>query len=424
MTSPPALHGRESEMSLLREYLDLTIAGRQQLVLLEGDPGIGKSFLLREFARTHTRRGLRRPRIFYLHAPEGEAYRPVRHAALAATNRGLYAKRGEQRQAIEIARSTYTDWLAAIPVWGSLIAAITATLRVLRRLVEPKVQGGTGEAMDEDTAALLRAARRRPLILLLDDLERADREAVARLENLICVADEGARILIIGAYRPTAPGVPDPPVHSLRRSLPRQSEPHVYRRLAPLSASAVEIWLQERFPGAAIPPPFLRWLHGATGGHPATIAATLAHLQRKGAIRWERERLHFATDLDDLDLPAIGHSFSDLSAINPHIAQVVEAAALLGEEFDSVSLAWLVERDELAVEDQLALGAHFGLLHVLGERTSDDGEVATVYRFASPHLRAALSRKLPAERRAALQKRMRHPGAGGMGASPHAASGS
>lgn len=404
MIAAPPLCGREAELHLLGTALERAMAGAQQLVLLEGDPGTGKSFLLRAFAALQPRRGRRAPRILYLSAPEGERYEPVRHAALAATSRQLYQGSAGTQQATDLARHVLPDWLGAIPVWGSLIAAVAATAQVVQRRLWQR-EFDSIDTADEYIAALIGAARRRPLLLLLDDLERSDREAVARLEALVCTADENARILIVGAYRPTAPGVLDPPIHGMLRRLPAQEEVYIHRRLGPLSAEAVERWLQDRFPGAEVPPALLHWLHEATGGHPGTIEATLAHLQRRRAIRRGRGAWEFDTDPDRLDLPDLGYSFADLSALNPYIADVVRAASLLGDQFDAASLALLMARDELAVEDQLSLAIRYELLHAVGEITLPSGELTTAYRFRSAHLRAALLHGLPPERRQLLAAR-------------------
>jgi predicted ATPase len=406
-----SLYGRHEELALMREYLDRAVAGEQQLVLLEGDPGIGKSALLRAFAQTHSRWDPRRPRILYLQPPDGEAYEPVRHAALAATSRRIYARVGGKRQATEVARDLLPEWLGAIPVGGELIAALTATWSALQRR-RRRYSVEVVRTVDEDIEALLEAARRRPLVLLLDGLERADRGEIARLEALIRTADEGARILIVGAYCPTAPGVPDPPVHILRTTLPEDDELFEYRRLGPLERDAVQAWLSARFPGATLPGPFFDWLLGASGGHPGTIESTLGHLLETGKIRQADGRWHFDTGPDRLHLPLIGESFADLSAINPQIAEVVQAASVLGEKFDAASLAALLQRDELAVEDQLALAVHLGLLELLGERTLPEGDLTTAYRFPLPHLRVALCHGFPQQRRDGLEERAALPAGG------------
>lgn len=397
-----AFHGREDEMALLVHYLNRAVAGDQQLVLLQGDAGVGKTALLQAFAR-RPRKRRRGPRFFYLRAPEGEVYRPVHHAALAATSRRLYAKLGGKQQATEMARGLMGEWLGVIPIWGDLLGAVAGTVDVLRRRKRQRAFEEI-DTLDEDIQALLEASRRRPLVLLLDELERADEAAIARLAALIETADEGARILIVGAYRPTAPGIADPPVHSLRGTLPHKGEFFLHLPLLGLAADAVADWLAHQLPGADIPAELTEWIVKTTGGHPAAIESTLSHLQEIGAIR--RESGGWVLDLDRLEVSAADSPLADLRAVEPGTAEVVQVASLLGAEFDSVTLARLLERDELAVEDDLALGMRYGLLECRGELELQSGDVATAYRFASPHLHATLRQALPAERQASLQARL------------------
>lgn len=384
-----ALHGRARELEILRAYYQRALERDQQLVLVEGDAGIGKTALLAAFMAGAARPWLRGARIFSLRAPTGVEYQPVHHAALAATSRRLYRKLVGTRQASESARGMLIDWLSVIPIWGDLLNAIAGTLDILQRRRRERAFAAIDTA-DEEIAALISASHRRPLVLLMDDLERAGTMAVARLQALIEAADEGSRILIVGAYRPTAPGVVDPPIHRLRQNLPGKREFFRHLRLEGLDESGVADWVRAAFPGATPSKPFLDWLYAATGGHPGNLEASIAHLTASGAAYQESGAWRLPDDPSGLSLPIFADSFADLGGFSAEVATALRAASALGEQFDTVSLSQLLARDELAVEDDLALGVRYGVLQNLGERTLPDGEITTAFRFASPHLRAAL----------------------------------
>jgi predicted ATPase len=394
--------GHASELALLDEYFHRAIEGDQQLVLLEGEAGIGKTALLSSVAREHARS--RKARVFYLSPPVGEPFRPVHHAALAATDQRLYKRLGGRRQAAEVARSVYLDWIGLLPIIGNVLAATLGTVERIRRRKAGTFLPST-LSVDEDIAALLAAARSKPLVLLIDNLEEADAGEIGRLEKLICDADKGARILIVGAYRSAAPGKPHPPVKRLLRTLPEADEFFVERRLGPLSREEVEELLHHRFRGTPVPPPFLDRLHQSTGGHPGAIHETLADLQFRGGIRRRSRRWEFETEIAMPVLHAGRSTVVDLESLPAVIAEILQAASLLGAEFDSSSLARLVDLDELTVEDRLAGATHYGLLEVCGEDVLSSDDFSTRFRFISPQIVPFLREMMPADRRATLEGR-------------------
>jgi predicted ATPase len=384
---------RLSELALLRHHLETAHAGTPQIVLMEGAPGIGKSALLEAFAKGQERRVRRRVRFYYLSAPDGEEYSPIHHVAMAATDHRHYRRLGGKRQATRIARGMLREWLAAIPIWGNLMAAIAATWQVLnRRRSGWKPPSETG---DEFVEALLAESRRRPLVLLLDQLEAARSESIDHLERLVADASTGCRLLVVGAYRPPPPGGVEPPIVKFRRRLADGGAPHSHFRLGALEAAAVGEAVQLRFSGAVIPEGFVEWLHATTGGHPQLVQETLTHLQRTRSIRRELGRWRIEAESARLD-SSVESDFAELDGVEAHLRDILAVAASFGEEFEVLDLAHRLGRDELDLEDELAGAGHLGLVEYAGEREHLSGDITTVYRFTSSHLRAELARRGPA----------------------------
>ena len=88
------------------------------------------------------------------------------------------------------------------------------------------------------------------------------------------------------------------------------------------------------------------------------------------------------------------------------MADIVRTASMFGDEFDALTLAQLLEMDQLDLEDRLSVAVRFGLLNVAGEWEQAGGEISTLYRFASSAVRAALHRSLSAEQRQVFETRM------------------
>jgi predicted ATPase len=261
----------------------------------------------------------------------------------------------------------------------------------------------TGTTLDGDIAALIAASRRKPLVLLIDDLEAADVVEVGRLEKLIRVADQNARILIVGAYRPAGPGRPHPPVRRLYNSLPKAGEMFGRQRLGPLSKTEIGQLLSDRFK-RPIPETFVDKVLESTGGRPGAVETMLADFHIGGATR--NPPAPVSRRKTTINEHNDGEPGLDLGSIPAPLIEMLQAASILGVEFDSSSLAELMEADELDIEDRLAGAAHYGLLEVnAGANTGPADEESTRYRFTSSQIVPTLRLSLPEERRVALELR-------------------
>ncbi len=394
----PVFSGRWDELYLFAQCIDLVKRGEPQVILIEGEAGIGKTALLKALAAAIQQRDERAARVFTLVAPDEGRYDPILEAVLAVTAKRVYDRVGGKREAKDL----LFEWIGAIPGVGDFAAAVGATMDAVHR--RWRQANAPGAPVDEDIEALLLTARR-PLTLLFDDLHRADPEAIARLEVLIRASVRGTRLLLVGMYCPAAPRAVPPAIRKLIDTLPAGSVRH--RKLRALTAKEMNLWLDKQFPRAARSAAFLDWLSDSTGGHPATIERTLAHLLDQSLIRFVNSHWEIDPDPERLNVPQASDPVVDLGGITPEITEIVLAASVLGEDFDGSTLAQLLDQDELYVEDQLALAVHHGLVEITGETTLPDGEIATLYRFATPYLRSTLYHSLAADHRTTLEQRKR-----------------
>jgi predicted ATPase len=392
-----ALPGRQGERELFAEALAAAIGGSPRLLLFEGERGSGKSSLLEEIASSPLL-PRRRIRVALIALRPEDPLDPVAHAAHAFTRHGVYKRVGGRRNFFAMLVRLAPDWIGALPGPGDLLEAIVRTadaVRRRRRRAKPK------EEIEEEIVDVLRVARRRPVALIIDNLELADDSAVERVRKLLRHADAGVRLLVIGAFRTPPPGVPRPPIRLLADRLPHERVLH--RRLEPLALEDLDEWLAQRLPGATVPVAFRDWLLSETGGQPGAVESTLTALLESGVIRPSAGDWEIDTPADVLHAAeALGPEL-DLSRLGSDVAETVRAASVIGDQFDGDVLARILETDELIVEDQLAVAARFGLLEVLGTSDRPNGEIATSYRFSSSASRAALLRTLPRARKVILQ---------------------
>lgn len=175
-TPAEVFHGRVAELDLLAEALRDAVAGGASAVLLGGDAGVGKTRLVSEFGRTATSGG-----------------------AVVLSGRAL-------------------DIADAPPFWP-VVSALREQSRsrgalgrecaaALSRLDIADAPAGRVEMLGELAAVVERAARRAPVVLVVDDLHRADR-STRDLFAYLLAALSSSPVLLVGTYRDDpAGGVP------------------------------------------------------------------------------------------------------------------------------------------------------------------------------------------------------------------------
>jgi predicted ATPase len=188
--------GRDAEMCLLREALEESVAGTGRVVLLTGEPGIGKTRTAYELAALARRTGAA---VLAGRSHEGEgapAYWPWAQVVTAC------------------ARTM--DEPALRSHMGNAAADIARAFPVVRErlpdLSEAPAQDSSEarfRLFDGVANFLVNASGARPLVILLDDLHCADVPSLRLLEFVVRGAAD-ARLLIVGTYRDTemAPGGP------------------------------------------------------------------------------------------------------------------------------------------------------------------------------------------------------------------------
>lgn len=182
-----AFVGREQEMDVLRVGLEEAIWGRGRLVLVVGEPGIGKTRLAQELA---TYASLRGALVLTGRCHEGEGAPPYWPWTQAL--RSLISEREPAALQAEMG-----------PGAAAIAQVIPEVRERLPGVHEPPPLGPESARFrffDGVTEFLKRAGNRQPLALVLDDLHWAD---LPSLRLLVFLARElrEARLLVIGTLR-------------------------------------------------------------------------------------------------------------------------------------------------------------------------------------------------------------------------------
>ncbi|MFJ3403847.1 ATP-binding protein [Promicromonospora sp. NPDC090134] len=351
--APEALVGRSAELAVLRDAVDRVAGGAAGLVVIEGEPGAGKTRLLEEVA--------------------GEA---GDRDCLVAWGRCMDGGGAPSMWPwLQIVRTVLDDltgpdqesWRA-----GGLGQLLEPHDDVLTGQVLP---GGSNEfQLYEDVVALIsHVSVQRPVVIVIDDLQWADVASLHLFAHLASRLPCGAGIL--GALRDGEPGSGS----HLGRTLAAVSRSSVHRRLhlGPLGSGEV-VELVRRETGRTPDLEVARTIHSRTDGNPFFVRE-LARLlaggdQLTGATAW---RDGVPTSVRDVVRDRMG-------ALDDGTKALLESAALIGRDVDLNLLAHVADLDVATCLEKLEPVQALGLL------TPTPGDPCSV-RFVHDLVRESIS---------------------------------
>ena len=324
-TGGPDFVGRESERGQAERVWARATEGRHQLLLLAGDPGIGKTRFAMEFARSRAADGA----TVLIGRCDEEALIPYQPFVEALTWYARVCPELELR-----------GQLAAIGGGAELRPLVPELVRRLPDLPSPPPMSPDAERyrlFEAVTTLLARVSAPHPVLLVLDNLHWADKATLLMLRHIVRSSDHAA-VCIVGTYRESELARTHPlsdVLADLRReqtvtrlSLHGLDEQHVSRLIASLV-------------GGDTPRQLASYVTERTDGNPFFVAETLRHLAETGVLTQMRQRS--SADLGELGLPegvkeVIGRR---LSRLTPECNRVLALASVVGREFDVAVLEGL-----------------------------------------------------------------------------------
>jgi DNA-binding CsgD family transcriptional regulator/tetratricopeptide (TPR) repeat protein len=180
--------GREREMGELTVALDDALAGKGRIVMLVGEPGIGKTRTSQEFSAIAEQRGAQ---VFWGRCHEGEGAPPYWPWVQAIRS---YVQQSDSDSLADQTGAGAAD-----------IAEIVPDIKAKLPKLEPPPQLGSPEAsrfrlFDSITTFLKNSSHTQPLVLVLEDLHWADASTLLLFEFTAGEIDQ-ARLLILGTFR-------------------------------------------------------------------------------------------------------------------------------------------------------------------------------------------------------------------------------
>ncbi|MGD8806496.1 MAG: DUF2791 family P-loop domain-containing protein, partial [Chloroflexota bacterium] len=362
----PLFVGREPELTRLDSYLEAVLDGQGQVAFLAGDAGSGKTSLLNAFT---ARAGQREPRLLLgwgagnAFSGRGDPYLPFRKVLSTLTG-DLEAEWATGTITSEQARTMWAampmviealleygpDLLETILPLRPLLARLASAypgghplleqLKVKSAGERPAGQTERPQLFEQVTATLRRLAQERPLILVLDDLQWADRGSLDLLFHLTRGL-AGARILLLIAYRPDE--VVAGESHPLRPLLDE------FRR------TYGDVWLDLNQPPGRpfvdelidseanrLDDSFRAMLTKRTSGHPLFTVELLRDMQERGDLVKDDAGAWLigpALDWDALPARVEGAIAARIGRLDKELRGILRVAAVEGELFTAQIVA-------------------------------------------------------------------------------------
>ena len=368
--------GRARELAQLSQLWEETCQGSRHIVLIGGEPGLGKTRLVTEFAQRAHQGGAT---VLYGRADEEATltYQPfieaLRHWAANTPTAALPGELGANAAAIASLVPELSDRLSAPP-------APVGDEHLRDRV------------LDAVSTTLTTIASSRPLLLVVDDLHWADLGSLLMLRH-IARSSADSPVMVLATYRQTEPSP------ALTETLADLGRERLFERLRLNGLSAAEVTeMVSSIRGGGPEPGLADTIREDTDGNPFLIEALVSNMGPHGqepADKPKREQV-YANGIPDLVQDAVAHRIAELG---PNVAQVLEIASTIGREFES-ELA--VEVGKLPAEEVLAsleAAVSAGLL------TEVPGSLDR-YAFSHALFRQTVYAEIPKRRRALLHGRL------------------
>jgi DNA-binding SARP family transcriptional activator/tetratricopeptide (TPR) repeat protein len=361
-----AFVGREQELAELSAALEDAVAGRGRLILLVGEPGIGKSRLAEETIRRARARGIRVLVGRCWEASGAPAYWPWVQALRE------YVRESEPDRVREQLGLGAAEVAQIVPELHAIFEGLPAPAPLDADVARFRLFDATAEF-------LRRASRERPLLLFLDDLHAADAPSLLLLRFF--ARELGAsRILLIGACRDVDP-IPGRAVAAMLAEVGR--EPLTTRlSLAGLSEADVATYVELSAAEFAAPE-LVSALHEETEGNPLFVGEVVRLLMREGEIV-------LPPSVRDVIARRLSHLSAECNGL-------LALASVLGREFSRAALAHMSGLSEEELLDTLdeAIAAR-----VMSDQPGGHGNL----RFAHVLIRDTLYEGLTMTRRVRLHQ--------------------
>jgi len=343
---------REEEMALLGRCWERTKEGQGQVVLLSGEPGIGKSRLVQEIKEQVVREGCIQAEFRASPYHENTAYYPII----------VHLQRLLDLQTSDLPHQKLDKLERKLSEYGFALPEALPPFSALLSLPEPagypslvnSPQRLRQKMLDLLMVWLLKESERRPVLTVWEDLHWYD---PSTLEAYHLLGDQvaKARIFVLATARPE--------YVSQWGTRPRYTQ----LTLGRLQHRQAELMASEVAGQSSLPADIMQQIVGKTDGVPLFVEELVKMVMESGILEERRGQYESSSPLPPLAIPStlrdsLTARLDRLSAVK----EVVQLAATLGRDFSYELIRAVWPLDEMALQKGLTAMVEAELLYQSG----------------------------------------------------------
>ena len=377
--------GRERELEQLRSHLLEALDGRGGLVMVGGEPGVGKTTLVKQLIREAEQRGAL---AVFGRCYESEGTIPY----------SPFVEMLEQALAIMPPDIVREDMGEDAPEVARMVPALRRRFPDIGEPLELPPEQQQRYFFNAVASFVARGSRRFPLLMVMDDVHWADESTLLLIEHMAAHTRD-LRVLGVGTYRDVELDVVRPLVVTLERLLRARLLERLPVRRFDRDTVATMV---EQLAGKPPPEVVVDAIYSETEGNPFFVEEVFRHLAEEGKL-FDDGGFRADIQVDELDVPesvrlVVGRR---LERLGPDARKILAAGAVVGRAFpfqlleeivdvDSGTLLDIVEAAEAArviVAEDRAGEVHYTFGHELIRQTLLSG--LSVLRRQRLHLAVA-----------------------------------